>query len=146
MRKRLWEVANLATQLRVILLREKAQVISDFEQPFEQFLRILDPANHGVVVGQPKGASEEGSLRTGETIGAVRGVIAKHKAISEEMLLDCRYGAPHSRIAAWEESDARNHQHTRIESLAAVRLRKRSHSLVEAALADLGVDSLPKRD
>src|SRR5262245_10497192 len=53
-RKRLWEVAYLAAQLRVILLREKPQVISYFEQAFEQFLRLLDPANKGVVVGQPK--------------------------------------------------------------------------------------------
>ena len=30
-RKRLWEVAYLATQLRVILLREKPQVITYFE-------------------------------------------------------------------------------------------------------------------
>src|SRR5215471_8206013 len=61
------------------------------------------------------------------------------------MLLDRRYRAPHSRIAAGEESDARNYQHAGIESIAAVRLRKCSQTRVEAALANLGVNSLTQR-
>src|SRR5215467_5447322 len=61
------------------------------------------------------------------------------------MLLYCCDRALHPGIGGWEESKVRNHQHTRIESFAAIRLGERSHPRVETALADLGVDSIPQR-
>src|SRR5262249_43253671 len=99
----------------------------------------------GIVACQPKGACDESAFRSGKTIRTVRRVIAKHKAVPHEMLLYCRDRTQHPRIGGREESKVRNHQHTRIESFAAIRLSECSHSRVEAALADLRVDSIPQR-
>ena len=55
---------------------------------------------------------------------ALLSVIAKHKAVSEEMFLDSRHCAQHEWIVARKESEVRNHQYAGVESLAPVRLRK----------------------
>src|SRR5262249_17623747 len=47
--------------------------------------------------------------------------------------------------AGREKSEVWNHQYTGIESLAAIRLRERSHPRAEAALANLCVDSVSQR-
>src|SRR5262249_33010705 len=94
---------------------------------------------------QPEGACDESAFRSGKTISTLRGIIAKHKAVPHEMLLYCCDRPLHPGIGGWEESKVRNHQHTRIESFAAIRLGERSHPRVEAAPADLRVDSIPQR-
>src|SRR5215475_2851782 len=43
-RESLWEVADLTSELGVILFRKKPQVITYFEQALEQFLRLGDAA------------------------------------------------------------------------------------------------------
>src|SRR5262249_9135991 len=85
------------------------------------------------------------AFRSGKTIITLRGVIAKHEAVPHKMFLYCCDRALHPGIGGREESKVRNHQHTRIESFAAIRLGERSHPRVEAALADLPVDSIPQR-
>jgi hypothetical protein len=58
-RKRLCEVADLASQLRVILLGEKRKMITEGKQALEEFLGLGYAASEGIVVGQPESAREK---------------------------------------------------------------------------------------
>src|SRR5262249_50000871 len=77
--------------------------------------------------------------------GGLLGIITEHKAIADELLLYCRDRPSDARVAGREESKVWNRQHAGIESFATIGLRERSHSWVEAALAHLHVDPVPKR-
>src|SRR5262245_8435488 len=115
------------------------------EQPLEQLLGLGDPPRECIVVGQPEAAGQERTLRSGQAVGAGLGVVAKHEAIPDQVLLDGGDGGHDAWIGRGQEAEVRNQQHAGVQRVAAVRLREGSDARIEAALADLGMDALAER-
>src|SRR5688572_7982862 len=111
MRKALGEVADLALEHSVVLLRQQAKVVAHTEQSLEQFLRLADAAREGVVVRKPEAACQECALGTRQSVGAVLGTVTKNEAVLEERPRDGGHGALHARILCWQEAHVRYEQH-----------------------------------
>src|SRR3954447_15494112 len=71
MRERLREVPEQALLLRVVLLRVEADVVREADQPLEQRMRIVVPAEQLVAVDEPEGAREKDALTCGEPVDTV---------------------------------------------------------------------------
>ena len=71
-REGLWEVADEAFGLQVVLLRQEAKIGSQREQALEQRSRILVAALQNVIVGQPEAAGEKDSLLAAKAVSGGR--------------------------------------------------------------------------
>src|SRR5205814_8311054 len=145
MRECLRKIAKLAFRSRIILFREKADVVAQGKQSHEQFPRIVVAPLEDVVVCQPEAAGEEGALATGQTVIGLFTVIAQHEAIDEQSFLDLFDSATHARIARWEESNNGNQQGAGVKQLGAIGLDERAELIVEALLAYLVVNLFAQR-
>src|SRR6185312_11713503 len=89
MRERLWEVAEEALRLRVVLLRQQAEVVRKAGEPLEERQRLLVPPEQLVAVGEPERAREEGALPRRQAVdtGLLRPV-AEHEAVLQQLALD----------------------------------------------------------
>src|SRR5437868_1119624 len=67
-RERLGKVAQLPPLARVVLLREKPDVIAQGEEPLEQAARVVVAALKDVIVRQPEAAREECTLPGGQPV------------------------------------------------------------------------------
>ncbi len=56
------EIAELAAGGRVVLFGEQAEVVADREQALEDRARFIPAAGERVIIGQPKGAKQEGAF------------------------------------------------------------------------------------
>src|SRR5262249_5539233 len=77
-RECLREVADQPTGARIILLAQQSDVVSQVEQPPEQYPRVVPAVLHDVGVDQPKAAGEEGALPCGQTVRGACAVVAHH--------------------------------------------------------------------
>jgi hypothetical protein len=56
------EVADQSAGLGVVLLGEESDVVAQGQQPFEDLPGLVVPSLQGVVVGEPEGAGQKGTL------------------------------------------------------------------------------------
>lgn len=83
--KRLREVPQELTSVRIELLSEESQVVRGFGHPAEQSFRVLQPPHLSEHIDQPKGADDKDTLRLMK-FGCFRPV-AVQKPIVAELLL-----------------------------------------------------------
>src|SRR6476620_6018692 len=87
--ERLREVAEEALRLRVVLLRQQAEVVRKAGEPLEERQRLLVPSQQLVTVGEPERAGEEHALPRRQAVdtGLLRPV-AEHEAVLQQLALD----------------------------------------------------------
>src|SRR5919198_4058631 len=86
-REGLREVAELAAELRVVLLGEQAEVGAEREEPLEELPRLVEPALEREVVHEPEGAREEDALAGRQAVdghGLLVCAIPLHEAVADE--------------------------------------------------------------
>src|ERR671931_264589 len=145
-REGLREVAELAPQLRGVLLREQAEVGAKREQPLEELPRLVEPALEREVVDEPEGARQEDALAGRQAVdrhGLVVGAVALHEAVADELPLDRRHRADHARVVGRQEADERDHEQARVEALRAVEADEGVELGVESLAEHLVVDLRP---
>src|SRR5215217_5350012 len=114
----LGEVAQLAAAGRVVLLGQQPDVVAQPQQPLEQLSGILEPADQGVVVGQPEAAGQEGSLPAGEPVHRLpgrAGGIAEHEPVVQQLPLDGLDGALDPRVGRGQEPHQGNEQEAGVQ-------------------------------
>src|SRR5919198_102574 len=122
-REGLREVAELAAELRVVLLGEEAEVGAEREELLEERPRLVEPALEREVVDEPEGARQEGALAGRQAVDRHRllvRLVALDEAGADELALDCRHRADHARVVGREEADERDHEQARVDPLRAV--------------------------
>src|SRR5919204_1472941 len=145
-REGLREVAELAAELRVVLLGEQAEVGAEREEPLEELPRLVEPALEREVVDEPEGARQEGSFAGRQAVDRHRllvRLVALDEAVADELALDRRHRADHARVVGGEEADERDHEQARVDPLAAVEADEGVELGVEAATEHLVVDLRP---
>jgi hypothetical protein len=70
MRKRLWEISQLAFLAWIVLLGEKSQVVSHLEQALEQFARFFLSVEQMPASDQPKGAWDKNTFTSRQSVHA----------------------------------------------------------------------------
>src|SRR3954469_4355452 len=123
-REGLWKVCDEAFDLQVVLLRQEAKVGSQCEQALEQRSRILVAALQNVIVDQPEAAGEKNSLLADKPVHRRGRIIAHHKTIFEQVLLDGRHRALYSRVIRRQKADQRQQKKTRVQFLVPIGLDK----------------------
>ena len=68
MRERLREVAELTAALRVVFLREQADVVAEVEQALEQLARLVSLPLPGQHLDEPERAWQEDALAGGQPV------------------------------------------------------------------------------
>ena len=140
MREGLREVADLAAEARVVLLREQADVVGEAGEPVEQLVRLVVAADQREAVGQPERAGQERPLAGWQAVVGLRGVVAQHEAVPHELALDRLHRADDALVVRRQEADDGDHQRRRVQPARAVGLGERAALGVEPALAHLAVD------
>jgi hypothetical protein len=143
-RERLREVPEHPAGDRVVFLREQTDVVRQSDEPLEERMCVVVPAEQLVAVAEPERAREEHTLAARQPVGIVGVVraVAEHEAVPEQLALDRLDRPADARIRSRQEADEWDQQEARVELRRAVRLRERAELLVEALLADLSVDPL----
>ena len=76
----------------------------------EHPLGVGVPAHHGVGIGQPEGAGQEGALARRQAVHVFLGAVAQHQIIDHQLALDRGHRAVHARIFGRQEADLRDQQ------------------------------------
>src|SRR5437868_10722608 len=140
------EVAELAAEVGVVLLREQAEVGAEREQPLEELPRLVEPALEREVVDEPERARQEDALAGRQAVDRLRLVVravALDEAVADELALDRRHRADHPRVVGRQKADERDHEQARIDALRAVEADERVELGVESAPEHLVVDLGP---
>src|SRR5437762_14361751 len=87
MREGLREIADLPAGSGVVFLRQQSEIVAQIEKPFEHHPRVGIPALQDIIVGEPEAASKERSFISGQAVDSALGVVARDKAISQQVLL-----------------------------------------------------------
>src|SRR6478672_4273957 len=139
--ERLREVPEQALLLRVVLLGEEADVVREADQPLEQHMRIVVPAEELVAVDEPERAGKKDAFANREPVDAVIArSISEDKAVTQEVALDRCDRAAHARVACGEEADERDQEQAGVELLRAVGLDEAAKRLVVPTLEHLRSD------
>src|SRR6266487_6384034 len=104
-RKRLREVAELASRPRVPFLGQQAELGAQVEQPLEDLLRLVEPSLQGEVVSKPERAGKECAFarrQSVDTLPFLVGGVAIDESVVQELTLDRSDGAHHARIIRGE--------------------------------------------
>src|SRR5579863_9295822 len=70
MSKGLREISQLAAKNGIVFFGEQADVVAHIQQTSEQVARLLSAAGQRIVIGEPEGARQEGSLTRWQAIDA----------------------------------------------------------------------------
>src|SRR5262245_34807200 len=143
MRKRLREVAQESLGCRLVLLREKANIVPQGEKPLENSTSLAWSALQDEVVREPEAAGQKHALSRRQPVQALVRAVAHHEAVDRQLALDRFHGPFDARIAAWQEADDRDQEQARVELARAVVLDERVTARVIAVPAHVGVDALP---
>ena len=109
-RERLREVAEQALRLRVVLLAKQADVVREAEQPLEQLVRLVVPAEQLVAVDEPERARQEHALARPAArrrrpracgSGATKPSCSRSRSIAVDR-------AAHARVGCGKEADERD--------------------------------------
>src|SRR5438105_2521796 len=87
-RERLGEVAEHAACDRVVLLREKSDVVAQAEQSREYLLRLVAPSKQDQIVDKPEAASEESAFAASQAVFRASSVVAPDEAVHHEIALN----------------------------------------------------------
>src|ERR1700761_3191691 len=88
MRESLRKVAEVATVVRIVFLRQKPHVIAQSQQPLEQSASLVVTTQQHIIVDQPEAAGEKGALARGQAVDCGPGVIAQDKSVAQQLALD----------------------------------------------------------
>src|SRR5438105_4707084 len=134
------KITDHAAAAKIVLLAEQADIVAQAQQAIEQASCLREPLLQDIGVDQPEAAGQEGPLAGRQTVLHLRGVVAHHKSLPQEPLLDGGDGAADACIISREESDAGQQQQARVELLRPVGLHETSELLVEPVGANLGTN------
>ena len=142
MRERLREVAEQPLRLGVVLLGEQADVVREADEPVEERVRLVVPAEQLVAVDEPERAREKDALAGRAARRRRRRACGSGgRSPSRSSSRSTASTVPRiARVVGGQEADERNQQEARVELLRAVGLDERAERRVEAALADLRMD------
>ena len=88
-RERLREVPEQAVRLRVVLLGIEPEVVAEVDEPPEQLVRLVVPAEQLVAVAEPERARQEHALARRQPVGSVLvRAVAEDEAVLEQLALD----------------------------------------------------------
>src|ERR1700687_2597440 len=107
MREGLREVPELTSEARVILLRQKADIVTQGQQALEQFTGFGDAPLQNEVVGEPKAEGEKHPLAGRQPVDYLSGVIATDQPVDDEAALDRRDGSDGAWVCRRQKADQR---------------------------------------
>ena len=136
MRKCLRKVSDLPLRLRIVLFREKTDIVAKRQQAFEQGARFRVAILQRIVVDEPKTAGQEDTLPWREAINVRRCSVAQNKAVDHELSLNRRDGTENAWIVRRQKAHDRYHQQARVELAAAEALGEGVAAAVEPVLAN----------
>src|SRR5271167_2878973 len=116
-REGLWEVPDLAREVRVVLLCEKSDIVAQGQQALEKLAGLVDASLQDIVVGQPKAAGQKGALSGRQAIHPLSGVVPHDETVGDKALLDCLDGSDDARVGRRKKADERQQQEARVERL-----------------------------
>src|SRR5215211_8006381 len=115
--KRLGEVADQPLCARVVLFAEQPHVVTQREQPLEEFLGLVPPADAPQCNDHPEAADQERALASGEAVVGLVRTVAQDEAVLGQLIADRLDGTDHPFVVVGQKADARDEQRARIQSL-----------------------------
>ena len=140
MGKGLREVAELPFRFWIVFLTQKTNVIAQSQETLEQLFGLVDAACQVQADDHPEAAGQEGAFVALEAVACLGRVVALHEAIGHEVLLDGINGAEDAWVIRRKKASKDHAEAGGVERVGAIALNKCVEVLVEAFLADLGVD------
>ena len=122
--------------------RQKADVVAQCEQPFEQDLGLIVAALHRIVLGEPEAADQESALARRKAVLGLPRVVAHDEAVAHQLALDRRNRAAHARVVGGRKPKSGITSalaSSSVEPNACTKAPDRGRS----RRADLGVDARP---
>src|SRR5260370_4300194 len=114
-REGLWKISDLATEARVVLLREKSDIVAQRQQALEKLAGLGEAPLQDVVVGQPEAAGQKGPLARRQAVQDLPGVVSHDETVNEKALLDCPDRSDDARVGRGQKADERHQQEARVE-------------------------------
>ena len=98
MRERLRKVPELASEPRIVFLRQEADIVAQRHEPLEQLPRLGDASLQDEIVGEPEAAGEKRPFARRQPVNHLSGVVAQYEPVDDEAPLNRLEGARDPRV------------------------------------------------